>query len=125
MGIRMVHRRTPQSRPPAKARSASASAPVTASASAPALAVGASSARIPADLAVTLRRAATRFRRRLRARPDLRRWFDLARSYLALLLAALPGPRRPRTMTVFVASLTERPKDSAGPRRPPAPDATP
>ncbi|MER6079440.1 hypothetical protein [Streptomyces sp. NPDC001833] len=125
MGIRMVHRRTPQSRPPAKSRSASVSSQVTAPVSAPALAAGASSARIPADLAVTVRRAATRFRRRLRARPGLRQWFDLARSYLALLLAALPGPRRPRTMTVFVACLTEGPKDSAARRRPPAPDATP
>ncbi|MFD8819330.1 hypothetical protein ACFV23_49615 [Streptomyces sp. NPDC059627] len=124
MGIRMVHRRTPQSRPPAKARSAAA-AQVTASPSAPALAAGASSARIPADLAVTVRRAATRLRRRLRARPDLRQWLDVARSYLALLRTALPGPRRPRTMTVFVASLTERPTDSAARRRPPAPDAAP
>ncbi|MFG2952692.1 hypothetical protein ACGF5O_03035 [Streptomyces sp. NPDC048291] len=125
MGIRMVHRRTPQSRPPAKARSASASAEVTASPSAPALAAGASSARIPADLAVTVRRAVTRLRRRLRARPGLRQWFDLARSYLALLLTALPGPRRPRTMTVFVASLTERQTRSAARRRAPEPDATP
>ncbi|MEU6193443.1 hypothetical protein [Streptomyces sp. NPDC047061] len=123
MGIRMVHRRTPQSRPPAKARSASAQ--VTASPSAPAQAVGASSASIPADLAVSVRRSATRLRRRLRARPDLRQWLDLARSYLALLLTALPGPRRPRTMTVFVASLTERPTGSAARRRPPEPDATP
>ncbi|MFJ9561806.1 hypothetical protein ACIRQQ_17405 [Streptomyces fuscichromogenes] len=125
MGIRMVHRRTPQSRPPAKARATSASAQVTASPSAPALAAGASSARIPADLAVTVRRAAARLRRRLRARPDLRQWFDLARGYLALLLTALPGPRRPRTMTVFVASLTERRTDSAARRRSPEPDATP
>ncbi|WP_217544402.1 hypothetical protein [Streptomyces sp. GbtcB6] len=125
MGIRMVHRRTPQSRPPAKARSASASAQVTASPSAPALAAGASTARIPTDLAITVRRTVTRLRRRLRARPDLRQWLDLARSYLALFLTALPGPRRPRTMTVFVASLTERPTDSAARRRPPEPDATP
>ncbi|RPE44759.1 hypothetical protein EDD90_8011 [Streptomyces sp. Ag109_O5-1] len=126
MGIRMVHRRTPQSRPPAKARSASASAQVTASPSAPAQAAGASSARIPTDLALTVRRAATRLRRRLRARrPGLRQWLDLARSYLALLLTALPGPRRPRTMTVFVATLTERPTGSAARRRPPEPDATP
>jgi hypothetical protein len=125
MGIRMVHRRTPQSRPPAKARSASASAQVTASPSAPAQAVGASSARIPTDLTVTVRRAVTRLRRRLRARPGLRQWLDLIRSYLALLLAAFPGPRRPRTMTVFVATLTERPTGSAARRRPPEPDATP
>ncbi|MER5788645.1 hypothetical protein [Streptomyces sp. NPDC001980] len=125
MGIRMVHRRTPQSRPPAKGRFAAASSQVTAPVPAPALAAGASSARIPADLAVTVRRAVTRLRRKLRARPDLRQWLDLARSYLALLLTALPGPRRPRTMTVFVASLTERPTDSAVRRRPPEPDATP
>ncbi|MEV5956293.1 hypothetical protein AB0M11_21410 [Streptomyces sp. NPDC051987] len=125
MGIRMVHRRTPQSRPWAKARSASATAQVTASSSAPAQAAGASSARIPADLVVTVRRTATRLRRRLRARLDLRQWLDLARSYLALLLTALPGPRRPRTMSVFVASLTERRTDSAARLRPPEPDATP
>ncbi|MFF4115368.1 hypothetical protein ACFY0P_18095 [Streptomyces sp. NPDC001714] len=125
MGIRMVHHRTPQSRPPAKGRSAAVSSQVTAPVSAPAQAAGASSARIPTDLAVTVRRAVTRFRRRLRSRPDLRQWLDLTRSYLALLLAALPGPRRPRTMTVFVASLTERPKDSAARRRRPGSDATP
>ncbi|MEU9239859.1 hypothetical protein [Streptomyces shenzhenensis] len=125
MGIRMVHRRTPQSRPPANARSASSAAQVPASSSAPGQAADASSARIPADLAVTVRRTATRLRRRLRARPGLRQWLDLARSHLALLLAALPGPRRPRTMTVFVASLTERRTDSAARRRPPEPDATP
>lgn len=123
MGIRMVHRRTPQSRPPAKARSAAAQA--TTDSSGPAVAADASSARIPSDLTVAVRRAVTRLRWRLRARPGLRQWLDLARSYLALLLTALPGPRRPRTMTVFVASLTERPKGSAARRRPPAPDATP
>ncbi|WP_406434663.1 hypothetical protein OHB00_13650 [Streptomyces sp. NBC_00631] len=125
MGIRMVHRRTPQSRPWAKARSASAAAQVTADSPAPAQAADASSARIPADLAVTARRTATRLRRRLRTRPDPRQWLDLARSYLALLLAALPVPRRPRTMTVFVASLTGRQTDSAARPRPPEPDATP
>ncbi|MEU2619193.1 hypothetical protein ABZ642_13690 [Streptomyces sp. NPDC007157] len=123
MGIRMLHGRTPQIRPPAKARSAAAQ--VTAASAAPAMAPGASSAHIPTDLAVTLRKAVARLRRRLRTRPDPRQWLDLARSYLALLLNALPGPRRPRTMTVFVATLTERPKGSGAHRRPPAPDATP
>ncbi|MGW5654780.1 hypothetical protein [Streptomyces humi] len=122
MGIRMVHRRTPQTRPPATARSAAAQ--VTATPSAPAQAAGASSARIPTDLAVTVRRTVTRLRRRLRARPHPRQWLDLGRGYLALLLTALPGPRRPRTMTVFVATLTERRTGSAAPR-PPEPDATP
>lgn len=123
MGIRMLHGRTPKTRPPVKARSAAAQ--VTGGPSAPPQAPGASSARIPTDLAVTMRRAATRLRRRLRTRPDPRQWLDLARSYLALLLSALPGLRRPRTMPVFVASLTERPKDSGARRRPPEPDATP
>jgi hypothetical protein len=122
MGIRMLHGRTPQTRPPAKARSAAAQ--VTAASSVPAMAPGASSARIPTDLAVTVRKAIARLRRRLRTRPDPRQWLDPARSYLALLLNALPG-RRPRTMTVFVATLTERPKGSGARRRPPAPDATP
>ncbi|MFD5543406.1 hypothetical protein ACFWIJ_37780 [Streptomyces sp. NPDC127079] len=122
MGIRMVHRRTPQSRPPAQARSAAAQ--VTAVPSAPAQAADASSARIPADLAATARRTVTRLRRRLRARPGPRQWLDLGRGYLALVLTALPGPRRPRTMTVFVATLTERRPGSAA-RRQPEPDATP
>ncbi|MFD3585167.1 hypothetical protein [Streptomyces sp. NPDC058683] len=123
MGIRMLHGRTPQTRPPAKARSAAAQ--VTAASSAPAMAPGASSARIPTDLALTVRKAVARLRRRLRTRPAPRQWLDLARSYLALVLGALPGPRRPRTMTVFVATLTERPKGSGARRRPPEPDATP
>ncbi|MEU9383893.1 hypothetical protein AB0D38_24200 [Streptomyces sp. NPDC048279] len=123
MGIRMLHGRTPQTRPPAKARSAAAQ--VTAVPSAPAMAPGASSARIPTDLVLTVRKAVARLRRRLRTRPRPRQWLDLVRSYLALLLSALPGPRRPRTMTVFVATLTERPKDSGAHSRPPAPDATP
>ncbi|MER5514896.1 hypothetical protein [Streptomyces sp. NPDC002763] len=123
MGIRMLHGRTPQTRPPAKARSAAVQ--VTAASSAPAMAPGASSARIPTDLAVTARKAVARLRRRLRTRPEPRQWLDLARSCLALVIGALPGPRRPRTMTVFVATLTERPKGSGARRRPPEPDATP
>ena len=123
MGIRMLHGRTPQIRPPAKARSAAAQ--VASAPSAPAMAPGASSARIPTDLAVTVRKAITRLRRRLRTRPDPRQLLGLARGYLALLLSALPGTRRPRTMTVFVATLTARPKGSGARRRPPEPDATP
>ncbi|MFG2355779.1 hypothetical protein [Streptomyces sp. NPDC048521] len=143
MGIRMLHRRTPEAVTRAWADTASAQAmpasPV------PALAADASTARIPADLAATARRTATGFRRRLAGltaradhAPDWRPWADLARGYLALALTLIPRSRRPRpTLTVFVASLTERPA-AAGPHRPshrdspqpqgrpePGPDATP
>lgn len=123
MGIRMLHGRTPQTRPPAKARSAAAQAP--AAPSAPALAPDAGSARIPTDLAVTVGAAVTRLRRRLRTRPPARQWLDIARGRLVRFRGALPGPRRHRTMTVFVATLSERPRRSGAPHRPPEPDATP
>lgn len=143
MGIRMLHRRTPEAAPRVWADTASVQAlpasPV------PALAADASTARIPADLATTVRRAADRLRRGfagLTARaghvPDWRAWMDLARGYLDLALTLTPRSRRPRhTVTVFVASLTERPAAPGSPRpghrRPPqsqsrpepGPDATP
>ncbi|MQY33190.1 hypothetical protein SRB17_11510 [Streptomyces sp. RB17] len=122
MGIRMLHRRTPEADTRAWADAASAQAmpasPV------PALAADASTARIPADLTATVRRAATNLRHRLAGltapvdrAPDWRQWADLARGYLALALTAIPR-RRPRcTLTVFVASLTDRPA-APGPHRP-------
>ncbi|MFF7354709.1 MULTISPECIES: hypothetical protein [Streptomyces] len=136
MGIRMLHRRTPEAVTRAWADTASAQAmpasPV------PALAADASTARIPADLAATVRRAAMHLRQRLAGltaradhAPDWRQWADLARGYLALALTVIPRSRPRPTLTVFVASLTERPA-SPGSHRPPhrgrpepGPDATP
>ncbi|MCS0606509.1 hypothetical protein NX794_35675 [Streptomyces sp. LP11] len=134
MGIRMLHRRTPEAAPRVWADTASAQAmpasPV------PALAADASTARIPADLATTVRGAATGLRRRLaavspRAPHDWRPWADLARGYLALALTSVPRARRRRQkLTVFVASLTARPAAPDAPRpsqgrTAPGPDATP
>ncbi|MEU7423860.1 hypothetical protein [Streptomyces sp. NPDC040750] len=141
MGIRTLHRRTPESITRVWADTASAQAmpasPV------PALAADASTARIPADPATTLRSTATRLRRglaglsgRVDHTPDWRSWVDLTRGYLALALTLLPRSRRPRqTLTVFVVSLTERPAAPDAPRNPqqlrrpgnrpgPGPDAT-
>ncbi|MFF3330696.1 hypothetical protein ACFYWX_14230 [Streptomyces sp. NPDC002888] len=89
----------------------------------------ASSARTPTTPATAVRESLMELRRRLTARasrePDSqgswRRWAGLARGHLAdslaLLLARLPKPRTPRpprrTLTVFVAPLTERPYGSA------------
>ncbi|MFF3912603.1 hypothetical protein ACFYZB_03810 [Streptomyces sp. NPDC001852] len=126
MGIRMLHRRTPEADTRAWADAASAQAmpasPV------PALAADASTARIPADLSATVRRAATSLRHRLAGltapvdrAPDWRQWADLARGYLALALSAFPRPRPRRTLTVFVASLTDRPA-APDPHRPPRRD---
>ncbi|MGP4089701.1 hypothetical protein [Streptomyces sp. KR55] len=114
MGIRMLNRRT--AIPPA-----------------PTHAVGASTARIPTDPVTALRHAAAEVRRRLaqrefrkpavvRARGTAvwRLWADLARGYLALLLAQLPRPPRPtHTLTVFTATLPTvpavKPPDGSGP----------
>ncbi|WP_341845902.1 hypothetical protein [Streptomyces incarnatus] len=123
MGIRTLHRRTPEVDIRAWADAASARAvPVS---PVPALAADASTARIPADLSATVRRAARNLRHRLAGltapvehAPDWRQWADLARGYLALALTALPRPRPRRTLTVFVASLTDRPAAPA-PHRPP------
>jgi hypothetical protein len=124
MGIRMLHRRTPEADLRGWADTVSAQA--MSASPVPALAADASTARIPAELSATVRRAATNLRHGLaglsaagdRAAPDWRQWADLARGYLALALTAIPR-RRPRcTLTVFVASLTERPA-AQGPHRPP------
>ncbi|MFI1600737.1 hypothetical protein ACH4YN_01010 [Streptomyces griseofuscus] len=120
MGIRMLHRRTPEAVTRVWADTASAQAlpasPV------PALAADASTARIPADPATTVRRAARKVRRRLKDRTartgaaaragharDWRQWADLARGYLALALTLIPRSRPRPTLTVFVAPLDERP----------------
>jgi hypothetical protein len=118
----MLHRRTPEADIRAWADTASAQAMLASPV--PALAADASTARIPADLTATVRRAAAGLRHRLTGltahadhAPDWRQWADLARGYLALALAALPKPRPRHTLTVFVASLTERPAAPA-PHRP-------
>ncbi|MEU9403583.1 hypothetical protein [Streptomyces sp. SID4985] len=93
----------------------------------PSLAADASSARIPVDPAARMRAALAALRRRAAAL-QWRARVDVARGYLALLLAALPKARPRHTLTVFVASLTERPSPPApGQARPDArePDAAP
>lgn len=138
MGIRMLHRRTPQATAGAWADTASAQA--MPAAPVPALAADASTARIPADPAAAVRRVTGHLRRRLARHPvptpDWRQWADVARSYLTLALTAIPrpSPRRRPTLTVFVAPLTERPAARGSHRRPhqdpraprdQRPDATP
>ncbi|WP_205614273.1 hypothetical protein [Streptomyces dangxiongensis] len=120
MGIRMLHRRTPEAVPRAWADTFSAQAmPPT---RVPALAADASTARNPADLAVTVRRVTRDLRRRLAGRtariPDRRQWAGLARACLALALTQPPRARPRYTLTVFVASFTERPA-APGPHRSP------
>ncbi|MEU6667350.1 hypothetical protein [Streptomyces sp. NPDC046727] len=120
MGIRMLHHRTPEAATGAWADTASAQAvPAT---PVPALAADASTARIPADLATTVRKVTKDLRRGLTVRPahrpDWRQWADLARGYLALTLAAIPRSHPRPTLTVFVAPLTER-GAAPGPHRPP------
>ncbi|MGW4567792.1 hypothetical protein ACWEN3_37240 [Streptomyces sp. NPDC004561] len=136
MGIRTLHRRTPEA--VTRAWADTASAQVMTASPVPALAADASTARIPADLATTVRRVAAHVRRRLADRttrtghaPDRHQWADLARGYLALAFTVLPRSRPRRTLTVFVASVTERPA-APGPHRParrdprkPEPGATP
>ncbi|MEU6244878.1 hypothetical protein [Streptomyces sp. NPDC047024] len=93
----------------------------------PSLAADASSARIPVDPAARMRAALAALRRRAAAL-QWRARVDVARGYLALLLAALPKARPRHTLTVFVASLTERPSPPApGQARPDTrePDAAP
>ncbi|MFF7445066.1 MULTISPECIES: hypothetical protein [unclassified Streptomyces] len=136
MGIRTLHRQTA----PAQATTdATASTPPP---SVPPFAAAASTARIPTDLATTLRGAATDLRQRLTrldwrryaeqaTRLDWRHRADQARGCLALLLTALPRSRPVRTVTVFVATataatVTDRPDGSAPAQdRAPGPDATP
>lgn len=122
----MLHRRTPEARNGILVWADTVSAQATPASPVPPLADDASTARIPADPATTVRRTVKDLRRRLTARihraPDWRAWPDLARGYLALLLALVPKARPRRTLTVFVASLTERPTGPA-PHRPSHRDA--
>lgn len=118
----MQHRRTPEARDGIPARADTASAQATPASPVPPFAADASTARIPADLATTVRRTVADLRRRLAARtrraPDWRAWPDLARGYLALLLTLIPRTRPRRTLTVFEVTLAERPYGPA-PHRPP------
>lgn len=129
MGIRMLHRRAVPGRAQAQAHAEQAPSvrpPV------PAHAAAASTARIPFDLAMFLRRAraraagprvtgrltplrhaATAIRHRVTRRDrDVvgeepsgpRLWAELAVSYLALALTLLPRSRPMPTMTVFIAA---------------------
>ncbi|MFG2678002.1 hypothetical protein [Streptomyces sp. NPDC048392] len=109
----------------------------------PVFAPGASTGRIPATLATALRRTATDLHRRLthrfpgaaapHATPPWRQWAEMARGYLALVLALLPRPRPAHTFTVFVAAadtVSARPAGPAPYRRStgwwePGPDAAP
>ncbi|MFJ9905744.1 hypothetical protein ACIRVK_23090 [Streptomyces sp. NPDC101152] len=116
MGIRMLHRR------PARAQGAEP-APVVPLAPVPAHAATASTARIPTDLATTLRRTAAALRRRLATTPGepplWRLWAGLGLGYAAGCarrvrhLASHVRRTRPRTVTVFVVT--------AGPNRPNGP----
>jgi hypothetical protein len=123
MGIRTLHRRTAQVRAAGAAAGQGAPRPPV-----PALSTGASTARIPADLAMAVRHTAAGLRRRLTVRDDTavdpreqarhpqgpavtpsgtpvwRLWADLGRGYLDLVLSRLPQSRSVHTMTVFIAT---------------------
>ncbi|MGW3337555.1 hypothetical protein ACWDCL_08760 [Streptomyces sp. NPDC001009] len=121
MGIRMLHRLRPDPWHGSTERADTGRASGASGTAVPVVAAGASAARHPSDPRARLRRAGTDAGRALARRtPDRRVWADLARGYLALLLAHLPKARPRHTLTVFVASLTDRPAP-AGPRRPPHP----
>lgn len=143
MGIRILHRRTAPARTQAQAHAGKALSctrpPV------PPHAATASTARIPVDLAILLRRARARARERavglrIPAREGVveeaegagpsggRLWAELAFGYLALALTLLPRSRPMPTMTVFVAPagiVSARPEDPPPPgHRSPEPGAT-
>ncbi|GAA3791528.1 hypothetical protein GCM10022403_026980 [Streptomyces coacervatus] len=119
MGIRMLNRR------PARAQAGAETASAVPALLVPAFAARASTARIPTDLAVVLRRTAADLRRRLhRPRtgptepPTWRLWAGLGRSYLAGLVVRVRRSRSARTFTVFIVTagtLTDRP-DGPAPR---------
>lgn len=121
MGIRMLNHRPAVSQTTVGAEPAAPLPPV------PALAAGASTARVPTDLAAPLRRAGTGLRRRLAPREPLpwRLWADLTRGYVALFLARLPRPGPVRTVTVFVAAPPAADRPSGPPQRRPRPDRPP
>ncbi|MFB7457648.1 hypothetical protein ACIOC2_05220 [Streptomyces sp. NPDC088337] len=107
MGIRMLNRR------PAVIRVDIGEAPKGAPLSVRPFAPDAGTARVPADLTATLRRAASGLRDRFGPGDPVlgetrawRLWADTARGYLALLLSPLHRPRPVRSITVFVATAT-------------------
>ncbi|MGW4196988.1 hypothetical protein [Streptomyces sp. NPDC005004] len=112
MGIRMLHRRRTEAWHRRIERAQADPGRGGDASSVPSLAADASSARIPVDPAARVRAALVGLRRRLAAL-QWRARADVARGYLALLPAALPKARPRHTLTVFVASLTERPDSSA------------
>ncbi|MFG2790923.1 hypothetical protein [Streptomyces sp. NPDC048419] len=113
MGIRMLNRR------PARAQASAEVAPAVPPAPVPAFAARASTARIPTDLRVVLRRTAADLRRRLRRiamggaePPTWRLWAGLARSYVTNLAGRVRRSRSARRVTVFVVTartLSDRP----------------
>lgn len=121
MGIRMLNHR------PAVSQTTVGAAPAAPLPPVPALAAGASTARVPTDLAAPLRRTASGLRRRLAPREPLpwRLWADLTRGYVALFLARLPRPGPVRTVTVFVAAPPAADRPSGPPQRRPRPDRPP
>jgi hypothetical protein len=122
MGIRTLHRHT------APAQATTDATTPTPPPSVPPFAATASTARIPTDLVTTLRNRAAALRQGLTSRAWRLR-VDQARSYLALLLTAVPRARQVRTVTVFIATaaaVTDRLDGSApGRDHAPGPDATP
>ncbi|MBN0043974.1 hypothetical protein JS756_07590 [Streptomyces actuosus] len=116
MGIRMLHRRTAraQAQEAAPARAGAEAAPSASLPTVPPAAAAASTARIPADPARALARAAAGLGCRLAGRGRTavrlpgaaawRTWADVGMGYLALVLARLPKPRPDRRLTVFVAT---------------------
>ncbi|MFJ4598519.1 hypothetical protein [Streptomyces griseoluteus] len=127
MGIRMLHRLRPAPRHGSRKRTDTGPAPEASGTAVPVVAADASAARHPGYPLTRVRRAGAATRRALaagaRRLPDRHACADLARGYLALLLTHLPKARPRHTLTVFVASLTDRPAPAA-PRRPSRP-ATP
>lgn len=124
MGIRMLHRLRPAPRHGVTERTDTGPAPEASGTAVPVVAAGASAARHPAHPLTRVRRAGAATRRVLaagtRRLPDRHACADLVRGYLALLLTHLPKARPRHTLTVFVASLTDRPAPAAR-RRPPHP----
>ncbi|MBV2357635.1 hypothetical protein KUM39_25265 [Streptomyces sp. J2-1] len=112
MGIRLLNRRPAEPRHAVPLWIVPTPEPARPQTPVPAVAGNASTARIPSDLGQHLRK---KLRKHLTAHtrhvPDWRAWPDLARGYAALLLNVMPrhrrGPRR--TLTVFVARVTEPP----------------
>ncbi|MFF0016659.1 hypothetical protein [Streptomyces sp. NPDC005374] len=132
MGIRMLHRRTAPARTQAQVHADKV--PSFTRPPVPAHAAAASTARIPVDLAILLRRARAGVPGRLARRggdavvSGRRRWAEMALGHLALALTLLPRSRPLPTMTVFVApagTVSGRSEDRPpADHRTPEPDAT-